>query len=97
MKVKPATYSSHTLLATTTQPSSKTGRPNFLSFSIRYYSKVKGKKCFKTQSITFFFNLALAREQQTHCRSSLLFSEGEKRRPEMRLLFAGYRLLSSGN
>ena len=54
MKVKPATYSSHTLLATTTQPSSKTGRPNFLSFSIRYYSKVKGRKCFKTQSITFF-------------------------------------------
>ena len=33
-------------------------------------------------------------EQQTHFRSSLLslwnFSEGEKRRPEMRLLFAGY-------
>ena len=42
---------------------------------------------------------ALACEQQTHFRSSLLsllllllllFSEGEKRRPEMRLLFAGY-------
>ena len=34
----------------------------------------------------------LACEQQTHFRSSLFnsyFSEGEKRRPEMRLLFAG--------
>ena len=31
-------------------------------------------------------------EQQTHFRSSLLSlsSEGEKRRPEIRLLFAGY-------
>ena len=33
-----------------------------------------------------------AYEQQTHFRSSLLSlpSEGEKRRPEMRLLFAGF-------
>ena len=37
----------------------------------------------------------LACEQRTHFRSSLsYFSEGEKRRPEMRLLFAGYLLLS---
>ena len=38
--------------------------------------------------------LNVACEQQTHFRSSLLslryFSEGEKRRSEMRLLFAGY-------
>ena len=32
----------------------------------------------------------LACEQQTHFRSSLLSLQGEKRRPEMRLLFAGY-------
>ena len=32
MIVNPATYSSHTLPAITTQPSSKTGRPNFVSF-----------------------------------------------------------------
>ena len=39
----------------------------------------------------------IACEQQTYFRSSLLslrkiFSEGEKRRQEMRLLFAGYRV-----
>ena len=38
----------------------------------------------------------VAYEQQTHFQSSLLslryFSEGEKRRPEMRLLFAGYEV-----
>ena len=45
----------------------------------------------------------LACEQQTHFRSSLLpppssyFSEGEKRRPEMRLLFAGYQESKPGN
>ena len=36
---------------------------------------------------------SIACEQQTHFRSSLLslsLSVGEKRRPEMRLLFAGY-------
>ena len=43
-------------------------------------------ECYATMSM-------LACEQQTHFRSSLLSllaSEGEKRRPEMRLLFAGY-------
>ena len=44
-----------------------------------------------------FSVLWLACEQQTHFRSSLLFyfSEGEKRRPEMRLLFAGYLMVRS--
>ena len=51
-------------------------------------------------SVTFH----IACEQQTHFRSSLLSPrkiaffnlEGEKRRPEMRLLFAGYMKCNAG-
>ena len=34
--------------------------------------------------------IQLACEQQTHFSGRRYFSEGEKQRPEMRLLFAGY-------
>ena len=41
---------------------------------------------------SLFSSLSIACEAQTHFRSSLLslFFGGEKRRPEMRLRFAGY-------
>ena len=50
---------------------------------------------YNNMQVWFDSTFPLACEQETYFRSSLLslrryFSEGEKRRPEMRLLFAGY-------
>ena len=60
-------------------------------FSFRFFRALKDYRCVLV-SLTQSSFVMVACEQQTHFRSSLLyFSEGEKRRREMRLLFAGYR------